>query len=85
MSKIKNCRICRSNELYKLFSLGTQYYTGIFPDKNTKIPKGKLTLIICKKCKLVQLDQNFNSKIMYGGNYGYRTQLNKSMYSHIKN
>jgi len=85
MSKIKNCRICRSNELHKLFSLGMQYYTGIFPDKNAKIPKGKKKLIICKNCKLVQLDQNFNSKVMYGGNYGYRTQLNKSMYSHIKN
>jgi hypothetical protein len=85
MSKIKICRICKSNKLFNLFSLGTQSYTGIFPSKKKKIPKGKLTLIICKKCKLVQLDKNFNSKIMYGDNYGYRTGLNKSMYLHIKN
>ena len=85
MSKIKFCRICRSNKLLTLFSLGTQFYTGIFPTKKKKVPKGKLTLIFCKKCKLVQLDKNFNSKIMYGNNYGYRTKLNKSMYTHIKN
>ena len=32
---------------------------------------------------MVQLDRNFNSKKMYGFNYGYRTSLNKSMHDHI--
>jgi hypothetical protein len=86
MGKINSCRSCRSKKISKLFSLGEQFYTGIFPrTKKTFIPKGKLTLILCKVCSLVQLDQNFSSKKMYGMNYGYRTSLNKSMRNHIIN
>jgi hypothetical protein len=69
MSKIKKCRSCNSNKLQKLFSLGNQSFTGIFPKKkNQKIPRGKLILVICNHCKLVQLSENFNLKKMYGNN-----------------
>ena len=80
MSKIKSCRSCNSKKLNFLFSLGKQYYTGIFP-KSTKLklPSGHLELLKCKRCDLVQLSQNFNLKKMYGKNYGYRTGLNLSM------
>ena len=85
MSKIKFCRSCRSKNFDYLFSLGNQYYTGIFPkSKNSKVPSGNLELIKCKKCSLVQLSENFNLKKMYGKNYGYRTGLNLSMVHHIK-
>ena len=85
MSEIKKCRSCNSNKLQKLFSLGNQSFTGIFPkNKNQKVPRGKLILVICSSCKLVQLSENFNSKKMYGNNYGYRTGLNLSMVNHIK-
>jgi hypothetical protein len=85
MSKIKKCRSCNSNKLQKLFSLGNQSFTGIFPkNKNQKVPRGKLILVICNLCKLVQLSENFNLKKMYGNNYGYRTGLNLSMVNHIK-
>ena len=85
MTKINSCRICKSKKLRSLFSLGMQSYTGIFLKKNSYVPKGKLTIIICENCKLVQLDKNFNAKKMYGKNYGYRTSLNKSMQKHIEN
>ena len=82
--KISKCRGCRSKTLDKLFSLGNMAYTGIFPKSlKADVPEGILTLVICKFCKLVQLDQNFSSKKMYGMNYGYRTSLNKSMKKHI--
>jgi hypothetical protein len=85
MSEIKKCRSCNLNKLQKLFSLGNQSFTGIFPkNKNQKVPRGKLTLVICSSCKLVQLSENFNLKKMYGNNYGYRTGLNLSMVNHIK-
>jgi hypothetical protein len=85
MSKIKKCRSCNSNKLQKLFSLGNQSFTGIFPkNKNQKVPRGTLILVICSHCKLVQLSENFNLKKMYGNNYGYRTGLNSSMVNHIK-
>lgn len=84
MPPIKFCRVCKSKKLKGVVSLGNQFYTGIFPNKiNLAIPKGVLSLVICSKCKLVQLDRNFISKKMYGLEYGYRTSLNKSMYDHI--
>ena len=83
--KIKNCRSCKSNRLMKVYSLGKQALTGIFPPKkNTKITKGDLSMVLCKKCKLLQLQHNFDSKEMYGDNYGYMSSLNKSMEFHLR-
>ena len=41
-------------------------------------------MLFCKKCKLLQLEHNFDSNEMYGENYGYMSSLNKSMESHLK-
>ena len=83
--KIKICRSCKSKRLSKVFSLGKQTLTGIFPpSKNAKITKGNLSLILCNQCKLLQLENNFNPDEMYGENYGYMSSLNKSMMTHLK-
>jgi len=83
--KIKNCRSCKGKSLTKLYTLGKQTLTGIFPPKKTtKITKGYLNMVICNKCKLLQLEHNFNTNEMYGDNYGYMSSLNKSMISHLK-
>ena len=83
--KIKNCRSCKSKSLIKLYTLGKQTLTGVFPpNKNAKITKGELSMVICNKCKLLQLEHNFDANEMYGENYGYMSSLNKSMISHLK-
>ena len=84
--KIKFCRNCKNNKFTNLFSLGKMSFTGRFP-KNYyhNVPKAYLNLLMCKKCKLVQLDRNFNLKYLYGKGYGYRTGINKTMTEHIKN
>ena len=83
--KIKNCRSCKSKFLIKIYTLGRQSLTGIFPSKkNAKISKGDLSMVICNKCKLLQLEHNFDANEMYGSNYGYMSSLNKSMISHLK-
>lgn len=83
--KIKFCRVCKSTKISKVFSLGRQTLTGIFPSrKSDKISKGNLTLVFCKKCSLLQLENNFNPNEMYGQSYGYMSSLNKSMISHLK-
>ena len=83
--KIKNCRSCKSKSLTNLYSLGKQTLTGIFPPKKkSKITKGNLSMVICNKCKLLQLEHNFDANEMYGDNYGYMSSLNKSMISHLK-
>ena len=83
--KIKQCRSCKSNKLTNVYSLGKQALTGIFPPKkNAKITNGNLSMVLCNKCKLLQLENNFDSKEMYGDNYGYMSSLNKSMEFHLR-
>ena len=83
--KIKNCRNCNYNHLIHLFSLGKMSFTGKFPKSfSHNVPKAQLNLLMCKKCKLVQLDRNFNIKYLYGKDYGYRTGINQTMTSHVK-
>ena len=84
MKRISNCRNCTSRKFEKLFSLGNLSYTGKFPkNKKTNIKKEAITLIMCKKCRLVQLDRNFNPKYLYGKDYGYRSGINKTMTEHL--
>ena len=82
--KINSCRNCREKKLTKLFSLGKLSFTGKFSNTFTKnIPKAEIALVMCKKCKLVQLDRNFNPKYLYGKDYGYRSGINKTMIDHL--
>lgn len=82
--KINSCRNCRQKKLTKLFSLGKLSFTGKFSNTFTKnIPKAEIALVMCKKCKLVQLDRNFNPKYLYGKDYGYRSGINKTMTDHL--
>ena len=82
--KIKKCRNCNHKKLIKLFSLGQQKFSGKFPARGEKIPNGELDLIMCSRCKLVQLRNVFNLKYLYNKDYGYRTGINKTMTNHVK-
>jgi hypothetical protein len=84
--KIKKCRVCSGKKLLKTYSLGKLKLTGHFlQNKNSKIASGDLTMLLCDNCSLLQLENSFNSKIMYGDNYGYRSSLNNHMVNHLKN
>jgi len=83
--KIKKCRICASKKFDVLFSLGNLNFTGKFTKSiKANIPKDYLGLVMCKKCKLVQLDRSFNPKYLYSNDYGYRTGINETMIKHVK-
>ena len=83
--KIKHCRNCKNTELFDLFSLGKISFTGRFPNTiRQNVPKAYLNVLMCKKCKLVQLDRNFDLNYLYGKSYGYRTGINKTMTNHVK-
>ena len=83
--KIKKCRLCKNSKLSFLFSLGELSFTGKFAkDNKVNIPKKAVSLVMCNSCKLVQLNQNFNPKYLYGKDYGYRTGINSTMTNHVK-
>tara|TARA_Y100000590_G_scaffold374366_1_gene438680 strand:+ start:4865 stop:6085 length:1221 start_codon:yes stop_codon:yes gene_type:complete len=81
--KINKCRNCKSTNLIKLFSLGNLSFTGKFPRRNKTIKKAPLNLMMCAKCRLVQLAHNYNLKYLYGPDYGYRTGINVTMKRHV--
>ncbi len=83
--RLKNCRSCQSTKLVKVFSLGLQKLSGIFPKtaNQKKVPSGKLSMVYCNNCCLLQLEDSFNPSIMYGDNYGYMSSLNNSMLEHL--
>jgi NDP-4-keto-2,6-dideoxyhexose 3-C-methyltransferase len=84
---ILKCRICGSDQLVEVISLGEQTLTGVFPrSKAEKITCGHVDLVMCASvngCGLVQLKQSYNLTEMYGMNYGYRSGLNPSMVKHL--
>jgi ribosomal protein L32 len=84
--RINKCRSCKSKKLDKVFNLGKQAFTGLFPNNRKEhVTKGDLSLVICKNCSLLQLEHTFNPDEMYGENYGYMSSLNQSMFEHLKN
>ena len=83
--KIKNCRSCSSSSLKKLYNLGNQHLTGIFPKKKSQVvPSGDLSMVMCNRCSLLQLENSFDVNVMYGENYGYLSSLNPHMIKHLK-
>ena len=83
--KIVNCTNCKSKKLSKIFGLGKLSFSGRFAKTFSEvIPSAQLNLIMCKVCKLVQLDRSFDPKYLYGKGYGYRTGINKTMTEHVK-
>lgn len=80
---IKNCRICNSDKLVHVLSLGEQALTGVFPKKGEDAPVGELDVLWCSDCGLLQMKQSYNPTEMYGDNYGYRSGLNQTMVNHL--
>lgn len=85
---ITQCRICRSNTLTPVLSLGDQALTGVFPaSPEERVSGGPVDLVMCAApdgCGLVQLFQSYDLREMYGHNYGYRSGLNQSMVEHLQ-
>jgi SAM-dependent methyltransferase len=67
-----------------VLNLGEHALTGVFPvSRDEPISKGPLELVWCQTCTLLQLAHSYDAGEMYGGNYGYRSGLNRSMSRHL--
>lgn len=84
---IKKCRLCKSTELKEVLKLGNQYISStlVKSNKNNILSKIKipLTLILCKNCSLVQLQETVNPELLFR-NYFYRSAVNKTMRDNLK-
>ena len=81
---LERCRISKSDNLISVLNLGQQELTGVFPKSvDEAVTRGPLELVLCPESGLLQLNHTYDTSEMYGGNYGYRSGLNKSMVEHL--
>ena len=81
---INKCRVSKKKDFISVFKFPNFYLTGIFPNKKQKILKTPFEVIFSKSSKLLQLKHNYDQKLLYGENYGYRSSLNPVMVKHLK-
>jgi NDP-4-keto-2,6-dideoxyhexose 3-C-methyltransferase len=82
--KLKKCRVCGSKDLTPVLSLGKQYLSD-FTRSNKKPKAFPLNIVLCKSCKLVQLDYTTPAKFLYTERYGYKSGINQTMKDELKN
>lgn len=79
----KNCRACKADRLLKILNLGNlslaEYKKGSY-----RPPKAPLELVLCNKCKLLQLKHTVSPRLLYNNNYGYRSGINNTMKNELR-
>jgi len=73
----KQCRLCSSQKLTEVLSLGNQYVSDFITSAG-KHPKSPLRLVRCRDCGLVQLRHTFPRTDLYR-HYWYRSGISKTM------
>ena len=73
------CRVCEGS-LECVFSLGEQYVSNFVSPQQPDGPKAPLELVLCNRCKLLQLKHTVSGEMMYQ-NYWYRSGTNQTMRS----
>ena len=81
---IAPCSLACDNPLETIFSLKDFPFTGRFPKKDEPSLVGDLTFNVCKKCKLIQLEQAYSPDDLYS-EYYYRSSINNTMRVHLSN
>lgn len=83
--EIQKCRFSKNTNLKTVLKLNEQALTGVFPKPNEFVERGPLELVFSEDSCLLQLKHTYTPEKMYGMNYGYRSSLNQSMVTHLKN
>lgn len=79
VAAIRACRLCQSNQLDGILSLGSQYVSD-FVTSDGKSPQAPLELVRCKRCGLVQLKHTFSRGSLYR-HYWYKSGISPTMRS----
>jgi len=71
------CRVC-AGSLDSIISLGEQYVSTFLSPDQPNGPKAPLELVLCQRCRLVQLRHTVPGEMMYV-EYWYRSGTNQTM------
>ncbi|MCA9370625.1 MAG: methyltransferase domain-containing protein [Candidatus Peregrinibacteria bacterium] len=77
-TSITKCRVCKSDNLIDLFSIGNIYISN-FPEKADDGVKAPLEMVMCDHCKLVQLRHSAPQELLYSRFYWYRSGVTDTM------
>ena len=81
--EIESCRVC-SSKLTEVWDFGEVPSAGYFLNSNKDLPPvGPLSLVICTNCDLVQLNHNYDLNVLFKNYYGYASNINETMSSHL--
>lgn len=82
---MNKCLVCNNKKFYNIINLNTQPWCGDFVELENlkKIKKYPLNLILCKKCKLAQLDYFLKKEVMFSDNI-YLTGQSIELIDHFK-
>lgn len=83
LAMIHRCRVCHSENLISTINLGSLYLSD-FRNDNRKPKRYPLHLVLCKKCSLVQLKHTTPARALYNKNYGYKSGINKTMKTELR-
>ncbi len=79
------CRLCHSNELEDVFSLGNQYINNFVPKEQIgEGLKAPLDLVMCNNCSLIQLKHTAPQELLYSRYYWYRSGVTETMRNELR-
>lgn len=85
---VKKCRVCKSSNLIEVLKIKKQFIASTFVESNINNPKAKIkipmTVMLCRKCGLVQLKETVRSDILYES-YFYRSNVTITMKHDLRN
>ena len=74
------CRLCASENLVDVFSLGDQYINDfVTRDRIGKGLQAPLELVLCQQCSLLQLRHTAPQELLYSRYYWYRSGVTDTM------
>ena len=80
ITKRSTCRVCNSNKIVDLYSLGDQYINNFIEKKDLdKCLKAPLDMILCENCSLLQLKHTAPQELLYSGYYWYKSSVTNTM------
>jgi NDP-4-keto-2,6-dideoxyhexose 3-C-methyltransferase len=79
----KTCRLCYSDKIVPVFSLGEQYVND-FVDKGVVGIKAPLELILCENCSLLQLKHTAPQELLYARFYWYHSGFTNTIRNDLK-
>ena len=81
---IQRCRISNKKDLINIAKFSPMPLTGKVLDKlNSKVKITPFEIVFSKSSKLLQLKHNYNTKDLFGKNYGYQSGINPIMKKHL--